>query len=196
MTSTPEELAHLLEEYAWAQVQHLNLINRQQQSIDNLSVMMKMLFERIHKKKKSMWGKKKQTPTMFKNFEDEKDPEYVEEVSKHNEHSYSGDCSSQCVSKLKKHLNANVNQGKLQAVGIDRPYPLECDSVKYPRKVNAPVLHSFEGTNFSNQHIYYFKSHIGDVASNDPILTRLFVGTTKGEAIKWFMKLKFGSIQS
>ncbi|ONK61137.1 uncharacterized protein A4U43_C08F26620 [Asparagus officinalis] len=44
-------------------------------------------------------------------------------------------------------------------------------------------------------HIYYFKSQTRDVVANDAILTRLFIGTLKGVAFEWFMKLPAGSIQ-
>jgi len=37
--------------------------------------------------------------------------------------------------------------------------------------------------------MYYFKSQIGNVESNDAIMARLFISTLKGVAIEWFMKL-------
>ena len=45
------------------------------------------------------------------------------------------------------------------------------------------------------EHIYYFKSQTGNVVSNDAILARLFIGTLKGVAFEWFMKLPAGSIK-
>ena len=47
-----------------------------------------------------------------------------------------------------------------------------------------------------NQHIYYFKSQMGNVVDNDAILARLFIGTLKGLAFEWFMKLPKGSIKT
>jgi len=47
-----------------------------------------------------------------------------------------------------------------------------------------------------NQHIYYFKSQNRNVVSNDVILEYLFIGTLKGIAFEWFMKLLEGSIKN
>ena len=42
---------------------------------------------------------------------------------------------------------------------------------------------------------YYFKSQTRNVVSNDVIMAHLFIGTLKGVAFEWFMKLPAGSIK-
>lgn len=51
-----------------------------------------------------------------------------------------------------------TNLGKLQEVGIDRPYPSEWDLVKYSRKLKAPMMQNFDDRGPPSQHIYYFQS--------------------------------------
>jgi len=55
---------------------------------------------------------------------------------------------------------------------------------------------TFDGNGSPNQHIYYFKSQTWNVLSNDVILARLFIGTLKGIAFEWFMKLPEGPIKN
>lgn len=117
--STPEELAHQLEEYAQAQAQDLDLINRQEQSIDALNAMMKTPIERTDKKKKSRLSKKKRTLAPSESPEGEENPKCSEEPSEHRECSDSGDSSSQRINELEKRLKAIANWDKLQEVGID-----------------------------------------------------------------------------
>nr|ABD63158.1 hypothetical protein 20.t00010 [Asparagus officinalis] len=99
------------------------------------------------------------------------------------------------VDELKARLNAIANRSELREEGVVRPYPAEWDTAPYPPKFKAPTLQPFDGTGSPNQHIYYFKSQTRDVVANDAILTRLFIGTLKGVAFEWFMKLPAGSIQ-
>jgi len=42
-------------------------------------------------------------------------------------------------------------------VGMTHPYLLEWDSVPYPPKFKPPMLHTYDGKNSPNQHIYYFR---------------------------------------
>ena len=63
-----------------------------------------------------------------------------------------------------------------------RPYPLEWDSVSYPSKFTPPTLHTYDGKNSPNQHIYYFQSQTDNVIDNDVVMARLFIGTLKGIA--------------
>jgi len=79
---------------------------------------------------------------------------------------------------------------------VVRPYPVEWDFAPYPRKFNAPTLQAFDDKGSLNQHSYYFKSHAGNVVANDAILVHLFIGTLKGLAFKWFMKLPEDSIKN
>jgi len=67
------------------------------------------------------------------------------------------------------------------------------DRVPYPPKFKVPA---FNGEGSPTQHIHYFKSQTGNVVSNDAILARLFIGTLKGIAFEWFMKLPEGSIKN
>jgi len=73
------------------------------------------------------------------------------------------------------------------------PYLAEWDLVSYPPKFKAPTLQAFDGKGSPNQH--YLKSQTGNVAANDAILACLFIGTLKGLAFEWFMKLPEGSIK-
>lgn len=142
----PEELTHQLEEYGQAHAHHLELINRQQ-SIISLNAMMKMLLEKIDKKKKkkSPRGKKKWTLTLSEISKGEEDIEYVEEASKHSEQLDSSDSNSQCMNKIEKHHEVIANWGKLQEAWIDLPYSFEWDLVKYPYKFKALLLLGFNG---------------------------------------------------
>ena len=67
-----------------------------------------------------------------------------------------------------------------------RPYPLEWDSVPYPKGFKVPTLHSFDGTKLASQHIYYFKSLMGSVSDNEAVMTRLSIGTLQRVAFEWF----------
>ena len=100
------------------------------------------------------------------------------------------------MNQLEQRLEALTNRKGLQEVGVVRPYPTEWDLVPYPPKFKAPTLQAFDGKGSPNQHIYYFKSQIGNVVDNDAILARLFIGTLKGLAFEWFMKLLEGSIKN
>ena len=96
---------------------------------------------------------------------------------------------------LEKYLEAISNQCNLQEVGVVRPYPVEWASAPYPPWFKAPNLHAFDDKGSSNQYIYYFKSQIGNIVSNDAIMAHLFIGTLKGVAFEWFIKLRVGSIE-
>src|SRR4051812_28124949 len=81
-----------------------------------------------------------------------------------------------------------------QEAGATRPYPVEWDTVKYPSRFKVPTLNTFEGKGSAQQYIYYFQSQTGSLMGNDPVRTRLFIGTLKGVAFEWFRKLPKGSI--
>ena len=98
------------------------------------------------------------------------------------------------MQELETRLEAIAHRGELQEVGEVRPYPVEWDDTPYPPKFKAPLLHTFDGKGSPNQHIY-FKSQTGNVVSNDAILVPLSIGTLKGIAFEWFMKLPAGSIK-
>jgi len=68
--------------------------------------------------------------------------------------------------------------------------------VPYPPTFKPPTLYTYDGKSLSNQHIYYFRSQIGNVLDNDGIIARLFIGTLKGVAFDWFRSLLLGSINS
>ena len=100
------------------------------------------------------------------------------------------------MNQLEQRLKALTNCKGLQEAGVVRPYPAEWDLVPYPPKFKALTLQAFDGKGSPNQHIYYFKSQTGNVVDNDAILARLFIGTLKGLAFEWFMKLPEGSIKN
>ena len=75
------------------------------------------------------------------------------------------------------------------------PYLAEWDLVPYFPKFKAPTLQAFDGKGPPNQHVYY-KSQTGNIVSNDVIMARLFIGTLKGIAFEWFMKLPESSIKN
>ena len=58
------------------------------------------------------------------------------------------------------------------------------------------MLHTYDGNDSPNQHIYYFQSQIGNVIDNNTIMERLFISTLKGVAFDWFRSLPSGSINS
>jgi len=97
---------------------------------------------------------------------------------------------------LEKCLEAIANRSNLQETGVVRPYPVEWDVVPYPFKFKAPTLQTFDGKGSPNRHIYYFKSQTRNIVSNDAIMTRLFIGTLKGVAFEWFMKLHASSMKN
>ena len=101
---------------------------------------------------------------------------FEEEDNSENESSH-----SRRMSKLEQCLEALANRGGLQDVGIIRSYPAEWDTAPYPPKFKAPTLHTFDDNGSPNQHIYYFKSQIGNVVLSDGIMAHLFIGTLKGD---------------
>jgi len=98
--------------------------------------------------------------------------------------------------KLEQRFEALTNRDGLQEVGIVRSYPAEWDTALYPPKFKAPTFHIFDGKGSPNQHICYFKSQTKNVVLNDAILARLFIGTLKGIAFEWLMKLPTDSIKN
>jgi len=78
---------------------------------------------------------------------------------------------------------------------VVRPYLTELDAAPYPPKFKAPTLLTFDGKRLPSQHIYY-KFQIRNVVSNYAIMAHLFIGTLKGVAFEWFMKLPAGSIKT
>jgi len=99
------------------------------------------------------------------------------------------------MNELEKHLKAIANRSNFQEARIVRPYSAEWDAAPYPPKFKAPTLYTFDSKRSPNQHIYY-KSQTRNVVSNDAIMACLFIGTLKGIAFEWFMKLPAGSIKT
>jgi len=118
-------------------------------------------------------------------------PSSEEEDNSENTSTY-----SKSMSKREQHLKALTGLKELQEAGVVLSYPTKWDLVPYPPKFKAPILQAFNGKGSPNQHIYYFKSQTGNVESNDAILACLFIGTLKGIAFEWFMKLSEGSIKN
>ena len=93
-------------------------------------------------------------------------------------------------------LDALKLKKELGELGITRPYPIEWDTISYPPRFKPMSLASFDGKGSPTQHIYYFLSQTGLITGNDPIMTRLFIGTLKGVAFEWFRRLEPGSIKT
>ena len=90
---------------------------------------------------------------------------------------------------FEKRLEVISKRSNIQEVGVVRPYLVEWNSAPYPLRFKAPNLYAFDGKGSPNQCIYYFKSQTRKVVLNDAIIARLFIGTLKGVAFEWFMKL-------
>ena len=116
--------------------------------------------------------------------------------SNHNEEEHHNDeqpktekskeCSSmdaEVIKGIQAQIASLAQRDELKKVWTVRPYPLEWDSVPYPPKFKPPTLHTYDGKSSPNQHIYYFRSQIGNVIDNDAIMARLFIGTLKGGRI-------------
>jgi len=121
--------------------------------------------------------------------------EYENPESSSEEPENSEDNHAKKMIELEKCLEAISYRSNLQEVGMVWPYPIEWNSAPYPPRFKAPNLHAFDGKGSPNQHIYYFKFQTGNVVSNDVIMAHLFIGTFKGVAFEWFMKLPTSSIK-
>ena len=55
---------------------------------------------------------------------------------------------------------------------------------------------SFDGRGSPTQYLIYFKSHLGVILGNEPLMVRSFVGTLCVAAFEWYHRLKPGSINS
>jgi len=90
------------------------------------------------------------------------------------------------IKGIQAQIASLAQRNELKKVGMTRPYLLEWDSVPYPPKFKPPMLHTYDGKGSPNQHIYYFRSQIGNVIDNDAIMARLFIGTLKRVAFDRF----------
>ena len=200
MTSTPEETARRLEQQAQVQKEQLDMILAQRESIDSLKQMLAQLLEDRRKSpsKKSKGKRKEGESSSFEHSEKKGQPtSSLSEASSPGKDDQNHERGhSKRMSQLERRLEALTNHKGLQEAGVVRPYPAEWDLVPYPFKFKAPTLQAFDGKGSPNQHIYYFKSQTGNVVDNDAILARLFIGTLKGLAFEWFMKLPEGSIKN
>lgn len=68
------------------------------------------------------------------------------------------------MNELEKRLKVIANRENFQEAEINRPYFLECDTVKYPSKFKATMLRNFDDRGSLNQYIY-FKLHTENVVS-------------------------------
>jgi len=66
----------------------------------------------------------------------------------------------------------------------------------YAPKFKTPTLHTYDGKNSPNPHIYYFRSQTDNVIDNDAIMARLFIGTLMWVAFDWFRSMPNGFINS
>ena len=148
--------------------------------------------------KKSKGKQKEGESSSFVHIEEEKqsNSESSKSPSKEGGDPENGGIHSKRMNKLEQRLKILTNRKGLQEAGVVQLYPIEWDLVPYPPKFKSPTLQAFDGKGSSNQHIYYFKSQTGNAVDNDVILVRLFIGTLKGLAFEWFMKLPKDSIKN
>ena len=95
---------------------------------------------------------------------------------------------------LEKKINALMSAQEVKKTSIPCPYPREWDSIPYPPKFNLINFTPFDGRGSPTQHLIYFKSHLGIISGNEPLMVRSFVGTLRAAAFDWYRRLKPGSI--
>ena len=210
MTGTPKKMAKKFEEQTTVQRKEHYMLMAHQQSISELKNMVALLLEKPKKKKtRASSLKPGSSPGHLSKGKDKEAEHFIFEEPKSKESSkdelpqssseegcseHSEDPHLKKMKELEERLEAIAYRGDLHDVGLIRSYPVEWDSAPYPPRFKAPTLHTFDGKGSPNQHIYYFKSQTRNVVSNDVIMTQLFIGTLKGIAFEWFMKLSAGSI--
>ena len=119
----------------------------------------------------------------------------MDAVSNHDKEEYNNDehpktemlkksslIDAEVIKDIQAQIASLAQRDELKKVEMTRPYPLEWDSILYPPKFKPPTLHTNDGKSSPNQHIYYFRSQIGNVIDNDTIMVRLFIDTLKGVA--------------
>jgi len=200
MKNTPEDTTKRLEQQAQVQKEQLEMIRAQQESIDSLKQMLAQLLEDRRKSpSRKSKGKRKEGESSSSAHPEEKEQPTSSSSKSSSQGKDDRDhkkVHSKRMSRWERRLEALTNRKGLQEAGVVRPYPAEWDLVPYPPKFKAPTLQAFDGKESPNQHIFYFKSQIRNVLDNDAILARLFIGTLKGLAFEWFMKLPEGSIKN
>jgi len=206
MVGTPEDVARRFEEQARVHQAQNKMLRAQQESINDLKKMITLLLDRqkksrlqrlrllpakarVNRKRKALILRKLRVRTASilnnLNFHPNKEVQKMKTIN-----------HSKRVSELEKRLKAIANRINLQEVGVIWSYPAEWDVVPYPPKFKARTLQIFDGKGSLNQHIYYFKSETENIVSNDDILACLFIGTLKGVAFEWLMKLPADSIKN
>ena len=118
------------------------------------------------------------------NHNEEEHNDEEQPKTKKSKESYS--MNAEVLKDIQAQIAFLTQRDELKKVGAVRPYPLEWDSVSYLSKFKPPTLHSYDGKRSPNQHIYYFRSQIGNVVGNIAIMAKLFIGTLKGLAFDWF----------
>ena len=127
----------------------------------------------------------------------DKEEENLNNESPKSEQSKEGSSIDADVIKgIQAQIASLTQKGKLKKVGMTRPHPLEWDLVPYLPKFKPPMFHTYDDKRSSNQHIYYFRSQIGNVIDNDAIMVKLFIDTLKGVAFDWFRSFPNSSINS
>ena len=80
----------------------------------------------------------------------------------------SSSIDAEVIKGIQAQIASLAQRNELKKVGMTRSYPLEWDSIPYPSKFKPPTLHTYDGKGSCNQHIYYFRSQIGNVIDNVP----------------------------
>ena len=177
------------------------MIRAQQESIKSLKQLLEGKMKKLKAKTPSKKSKGKQKEGKIPSSAHTEEEEYSisessKPPSKEGDNSEDGSSHSKRISKLEQRLEALTSPKGLQEVGVIWLYMTEWDLIPYPPKFKALNLLAFDGKGSQNKHVYYFKSQTGNIISNDAILAHLFIGTLKGLAFEWFMKLPEGSIKN
>ncbi|ONK64740.1 uncharacterized protein A4U43_C07F29380 [Asparagus officinalis] len=97
---------------------------------------------------------------------------------------------------LESKINSLMSTREVKKTDILCPYPREWESIPYPAKFNLINFMTFDGKGSSNQHLIYFKSHLGMISGNEVLMVRSFVGILRGPTFDWYRRLKLRSINS
>ena len=134
----------------------------QAQSIDTLKEMLQQLLERVNKRPSKHAGSTSRSKERGKDDSDSDSSirlhslhDQEEKGEPHNKGDNQGksepdpkaatDNALQRMKRLEEQVAALKTTSVRQEVGTTRPYPAECDAVKYPPNFKVPTLNPFHG---------------------------------------------------
>jgi len=86
------------------------------------------------------------------------------------EHSKEGSSiDAEVIKGIQAQIAFLAQKNELNKVGAVCPFPWEWDLVPYTSKFKPPTLHSYDGKNLPNQHVYYFWTQTNNVVGNDVV---------------------------